>query len=1776
MNLAPNGNPSNLTPEQYKLVRTPEFKAWFGDWEKEPVNASKVVDENAEPLVVYHGSKVVNIQIFNTKLGTKTKSKMQLLFGTHFAQSIVDAEIYAKEKGKIYETFLSIKNPIDLSVGYVNRDDKNFQNYYSLVNDLKLDKKNKNVFDYDLFTDSGDYGGKSKYIQRIFITQNQLDQLSPKNVRDSLIKNNFDGVIYTPYQPIGLNQISNFSKSFIALYPEQIKLADGSNTTFDANNPDIRFSLGGEIERYIEQGVLELNFYPTNSEHAKEHNINAKNPLYIQNLKVKESERLKFIGKKVLLYLDEYAQKNGHDVIFGYISQKATMTKDNRTGYFTVFTDIDYIKHWLFRNGYAVNSEDNDFHKVIQKNPDIRFDEGGQIIINPTEIECHKCHWHWKVKHGGDDLFICHKCNYDNSKFYKFDGLQGQKILDTNSYKKGGRTIAQTPAPKKDQIKGSDKNKEGSSKDLTSAKKIELSDSTNEAIKNKVDKHNEKHPKKKITIDSAKAVVRRGMGAYSSTHRPTISGGNENSRVAWGLARLNAFTYKIINGKSKSGKYSQDDDLINELGYKVAKYEIGGQVEKMKDLFLQNGFTEDELQIIVEENPNYFNQIEFQDNKTLIVYRALELPRKLADKFIKLNKKEIGEGIGEYWTFDKNLQNAIWGDGQYEEETYIIQCKGHLDISDIDWEMMKYAYDDDIYHFSQESEIRGVNGGNSIKVVDCEELYSNGGDIQAYEQAMGISEFDEGGEIKSKKVYVSIRLDNTFEKIPNTFNEYFTKYAERTFEELRNGVLKGLVGVSSSPNNIAEWFLHRDCLIVMDYEQFIAINKTETINYYDPYQLMKNNLYLFRRLYANVSRRGEQKDAIIQTLKKILEKIVSEINLEMNLSGGQKYSELYRISRFLSPYETSAFPNWIEKNEIKIESPIDLTNAILDFNKLNDNWLGQGFENPVLTFDELLPIVEKGITNASKIYESEHEIVLINRELNIPKKSQLFFIAKDEVGQNRDSNRDELIQKYNLKELYKVYFVDRKEIQKYRDFWVKKEEEKFKNIIEKGREDLELKKEQVLDELLNYFLEKSISYIKNELEQEILDYSESLEYYDETDDNSIEQNLFSIPLVVSIMNTYELIIKNFWKSFIQKKEVKNLDIYAFDMFYFNVESELKRYFENNKDELEKLNNYRNTRGSGSLDPYKFERLLLKTINDYEKLPELVDYKELAKMYLDKMGREIYRYYDKNDLKLVSQYKDGGETDEPTHFWGDEAGGVLVYCSTTERYLILLRSGWVTEPNTWGIISGKLDDEENVQEAVLREAEEETGHKLGHLIPSFVFEKPNFKFHNFVSIVDEEFVPELNWENVNYKWVKLDEMPDNLHFGLKLLLQKEDIQTLVEKNKNNAMNKYNPKDEVIFNIPLLIRFSELMREEIKTDVALHEIVENLLEIKDKGTLTMDDYESIVGNVTGTEENTEGEKMKEGGKIESIKSKKGDIKLSLDETWYSDDTDVELVPVSELVKFREFDRKKTPKYNQDNSRENINHLKFMFIKDGVKSPLIIEYSKKDNAVLLIEGNHRLNSAFDMGMEYLPARVVLKKYDSFSPKKLESAMKVKGVEPNEYGYIKSNLKPSEVGIQGTMPIEYKEGGIIEGRLHSECGDDGCGRKFQVGEGGHIIEAERDEAVIVANAFNDNEKYTITGTPSEIASALNVMGGGKNFDKGATIENSGETLAIPYLEKEASDKDVDNIIDSGSIIINRRSMADENQYKVSGSTKQIASAINSLNGNGVVIEEGATIEKN
>lgn len=66
-----------------------------------------------------------------------------------------------------------------------------------------------------------------------------------------------------------------------------------------------------------------------------------------------------------------------------------------------------------------------------------------------------------------------------------------------------------------------------------------------------------------------------------------------------------------------------------------------------------------------------------------------------------------------------------------------------------------------------------------------------------------------------------------------------------------------------------------------------------------------------------------------------------------------------------------------------------------------------------------------------------------------------------------------------------------------------------------------------------------------------------------------------------------------------------------------------------------------------------------------------------------------------------------------------------------------------------------------------------------------------------------------------------------------------------KTFKQHLNEADRKDTVCFDIPLLIRVFELVREDIKTDVDLHKVVERLIDIRSRGILTMDDYNYIAG-------------------------------------------------------------------------------------------------------------------------------------------------------------------------------------------------------------------------------------------------------------------------------------------------------------------------------------------
>lgn len=123
---APNGRPTNLTEKQWLQVRTPEFKEWFGDWENDPTNASKVVDENGEPMVVYYGSRN-SLTYFSKNFAGKNNPDIDVSrLGFFFTDDIEEAKYYTEkttndgyerdgDTPQVYSTFLNLRNPYEVA-----------------------------------------------------------------------------------------------------------------------------------------------------------------------------------------------------------------------------------------------------------------------------------------------------------------------------------------------------------------------------------------------------------------------------------------------------------------------------------------------------------------------------------------------------------------------------------------------------------------------------------------------------------------------------------------------------------------------------------------------------------------------------------------------------------------------------------------------------------------------------------------------------------------------------------------------------------------------------------------------------------------------------------------------------------------------------------------------------------------------------------------------------------------------------------------------------------------------------------------------------------------------------------------------------------------------------------------------------------------------------------------------------------------------------------------------------------------------------------------------------------------------------------------------------------------------------------------------------------------------------------------------------------------------------------------------------------------------------
>jgi 8-oxo-dGTP pyrophosphatase MutT (NUDIX family) len=135
------------------------------------------------------------------------------------------------------------------------------------------------------------------------------------------------------------------------------------------------------------------------------------------------------------------------------------------------------------------------------------------------------------------------------------------------------------------------------------------------------------------------------------------------------------------------------------------------------------------------------------------------------------------------------------------------------------------------------------------------------------------------------------------------------------------------------------------------------------------------------------------------------------------------------------------------------------------------------------------------------------------------------------------------------------------------------------------------------------------------------------------------------------------------------------------------------------------------------------------------------------------------------------------SEKPKIYHGNAGAGILFYCIGTKKLLLLYRSEFVNEPHTWALVGGQVEEGEMPENAAVRESIEEIGYKPDNLIQSYIYEDGDFRFYNFISYVEDEFEPKLNWENEDFGWFSIKDIPKNIHFGLENLIKKIDLKKI---------------------------------------------------------------------------------------------------------------------------------------------------------------------------------------------------------------------------------------------------------------------------------------------------------------------------------------------------------------------------------------------------------------
>ena len=199
---------SNVNKKINKITQSKQFVRWFGDWQNSPKSASKVVDGNGEPLVVYHQTGN-DFTVFDTKHTGAGEFDSEMPTGIFMKPTNSNIGLSGNKQMALYA---NIRNPLT-----VNNRAELVRFYEQNIDGYKEAREDINNID-------SEYEASKK----------------AKSLIDDYFRNsNYDGVIVN-------NDVGSFgrsTKTYIAFSNTQVKSATDNIETFDGENPDIKYAI---------------------------------------------------------------------------------------------------------------------------------------------------------------------------------------------------------------------------------------------------------------------------------------------------------------------------------------------------------------------------------------------------------------------------------------------------------------------------------------------------------------------------------------------------------------------------------------------------------------------------------------------------------------------------------------------------------------------------------------------------------------------------------------------------------------------------------------------------------------------------------------------------------------------------------------------------------------------------------------------------------------------------------------------------------------------------------------------------------------------------------------------------------------------------------------------------------------------------------------------------------------------------------------------------------------------------------------------------------------------------------------------------------------------------------------------------------------------------------------------------------------------------------------------------------------------------------------------